>query len=151
MHSFVRLFTRTRVPTKPSRSFSPQTKVIANTMASATGGVTAALYAATFSAPTQSSAAPEDAKNLTHHNKHGKGFINPWASWTEASPWSIGYEIIRLVTPPLHLHARSTNTPPVAALKAPATSQTSHHQPSPSSSQTSSHPVSVMMPSAQLG
>lgn len=99
MRSFLRFFTRIRVSAKTSKPFSPRTKTIANTMASATGGVTAALYAATFSVPTQSSTAPEDAKNLTHHNKHGKGFINPWPSWMEASPWSIGYEMIRLVTP----------------------------------------------------
>jgi N-acyl-phosphatidylethanolamine-hydrolysing phospholipase D len=43
-------------------------------------------------------AAPDDVGAKSHHVKGGRGFTNPWASWTELSirqiAWMmIGYEI----------------------------------------------------------
>jgi N-acyl-phosphatidylethanolamine-hydrolysing phospholipase D len=51
-------------------------------MASAT---TSALLHATVSSPGAKSAQPSDIQNKQHHNKHGKGFVNPWDSYIERS------------------------------------------------------------------
>lgn len=45
----------------------------------------AALYATVISASQFTSAVPEDAKDLAHHAKGGKGFLNPWDSYREMS------------------------------------------------------------------
>lgn len=43
----------------------------------------AALYAAIAAPLNATAAVPEEAKELRHHLKNGKGFINPWDSWHE--------------------------------------------------------------------
>lgn len=45
----------------------------------------ALLYATTISASQVTGAVPEDAKELAHHAKGGKGFLNPWESYNEMS------------------------------------------------------------------
>ncbi|MCJ1231539.1 hypothetical protein MMC12_008216 [Toensbergia leucococca] len=49
----------------------------------------AALYAATISSSAVTGAVPEEAKELRHHLKDGKGFINPWDSWKNMASYSI--------------------------------------------------------------
>jgi hypothetical protein len=46
----------------------------------------AGLYAV-VSNPAQIAAQPEDARDKKHHLKNGKGFTNPWESYTELSIW----------------------------------------------------------------
>lgn len=46
---------------------------------------TSALLHATVSAPGAKSAQPSDIEEKRHHNKHGKGFVNPWDSYIERS------------------------------------------------------------------
>ena len=46
-----------------------------------------ALYAAVVSPAQLAGAEPEDAKELRHHLKGGKGFHNPWASFQDRSPF----------------------------------------------------------------
>ena len=53
----------------------------------------AVLYAASVSMSPNASAVPEEAKELRHHLKDGKGFQNPWDSWKEQS----GPQIARAV------------------------------------------------------
>ena len=54
------------------------------------GGMgSAALYACSMSPPTNLGAVPEDSKAKAHHLKDGKGFTNPWPSWTEKNPAAI--------------------------------------------------------------
>jgi hypothetical protein len=43
----------------------------------------AALYASVISASQVTGAVPEDAADLRHHLKHGKGFRNPWDSFVD--------------------------------------------------------------------
>lgn len=45
----------------------------------------AVLYATVVSASQLTGAVPEDAKDLAHHAKGGKGFLNPWESYREMS------------------------------------------------------------------
>jgi N-acyl-phosphatidylethanolamine-hydrolysing phospholipase D len=49
----------------------------------------AALYAAVTSPTALTGAAPEDAPELRHHVKNGKGFINPWDSFVELGSFKI--------------------------------------------------------------
>lgn len=57
-------------------------------MSSVAGGVTAVgsagLYAV-VSNPAQMGARPEEAAQKSHHLKNGKGFVNPWDSYRDAS------------------------------------------------------------------
>ena len=55
-------------------------------MASAT---TSALLYATVSSPGARSAQPSDVQEKRHHNKHGKGFLNPWDSYIERGPMEL--------------------------------------------------------------
>ncbi|KAF2761375.1 Zn-dependent hydrolase/oxidoreductase [Pseudovirgaria hyperparasitica] len=48
-----------------------------------------ALYAAAISSSQLTKAIPEEAKELRHHQKNGKGFLNPWKSWNEQSAFKI--------------------------------------------------------------
>lgn len=48
-------------------------------------GIGAGLYAA-VSNPAQILSQPEDAAAKAHHLKNGKGFTNPWDSYTELGP-----------------------------------------------------------------
>lgn len=48
------------------------------------GPLTSPLLNAIVSAsPTAPDAAPENAKDLAHHRKNGKGFVNPWDSFVD--------------------------------------------------------------------
>jgi len=47
----------------------------------ASASTSATLYAAVTSPAQITGAEPEDAKELKHHLKHGKGFQNPWDSY----------------------------------------------------------------------
>lgn len=49
------------------------------------GALTSQLLQATITSPTTASAQPSEAQEKRHHNKHGKGFINPWDSYIEQS------------------------------------------------------------------
>jgi hypothetical protein len=54
-----------------------------------------ALYASTISAPQTMGAVPDDSKELAHHLKGGKGFINPWESFSQDKPgWQIAKAMI---------------------------------------------------------
>lgn len=53
------------------------------------GTTSAALYAAVTSPAQATGAEPEDAKELKHHLKGGKGFVNPWESYKEMSVFQI--------------------------------------------------------------
>ncbi|KAK5140559.1 hypothetical protein LTR04_002948 [Oleoguttula sp. CCFEE 6159] len=53
------------------------------------GSVSAALYAAVTSPSQAAGAVPEEAKELRHHLKNGKGFVNPWESYRESTAWQI--------------------------------------------------------------
>ncbi|OBT72444.1 hypothetical protein VF21_08243 [Pseudogymnoascus sp. 05NY08] len=76
-------------------------------------GVALAAYTVSASVPIQAADAPTDAKNKTHHNKSGTGFINPWESWKPLAPLQIVSNIIwrrisgiantPVLTPPLTL------------------------------------------------
>ncbi len=54
----------------------------------ASASTSALLYATVVSSQGQG-LVPEDAKELRHHVKNGKGFINPWESYRERSAWEI--------------------------------------------------------------
>jgi N-acyl-phosphatidylethanolamine-hydrolysing phospholipase D len=67
-----------RLLSSTKRTFSTS-----SVMASAT---TSALLYATVSSPGARSAQPSDVQEKRHHNKHGKGFVNPWDSYIERGP-----------------------------------------------------------------
>lgn len=55
----------------------------------------ALLYTASVSSPQVAQAVPQDAKELRHHVKGGKGFINPWSSYRENMPgFQIGFTML---------------------------------------------------------
>jgi len=59
------------------------------------GSMTAAvLYACSVTPPTSLAAVPEDSKDKPHHLKNGKGFINPWDSWRDFTPWGMAKTMI---------------------------------------------------------
>ncbi|KAK5733647.1 hypothetical protein LTR17_009500 [Elasticomyces elasticus] len=51
---------------------------------------------AIVSSPTTPSQQPADIAAKAHHNKHGKGFVNPWPSYVEQSGLQIGAKILRM-------------------------------------------------------
>ena len=64
------------------------------------GSATSAALAALVTSPTQATGAvPEEAQELRHHAKEGKGFINPWESYRDFSGPKIGGQILwRMIT-----------------------------------------------------
>lgn len=68
----------------------------------------AALYAAVSSSSSGYSV-PKDVKALNHHNKEGKGFINPWDSYTELSAREIVSILLGLVAPLAYNFATCTD------------------------------------------
>jgi hypothetical protein len=80
MRAFIRsLFRSFKKPSyPPSRSFSESSRMSSSATA-------AALYAATVSTSQMTGAVPEEAKENRHHLKDGKGFTNPWDSWSNMS------------------------------------------------------------------
>ena len=78
---FLHLFAFTRRRTSKSaysRAFNTSTKV-------SSMNTSAALYAVTVSAASNTAATPEDAKDKKHHLKDGQGFTNPWDSYRHES------------------------------------------------------------------
>jgi hypothetical protein len=55
-------------------------------------GIGAGLYAAVTN-PAQIAAQPEEAAQKAHHLKNGKGFTNPWDSYTELSAFQVIWSI----------------------------------------------------------
>ncbi|KAK3679390.1 hypothetical protein LTR78_000951 [Recurvomyces mirabilis] len=53
--------------------------------------MTSTLLHAVVGSPTAPSAQPSDVANKVHHNKNGKGFVNPWPSYVERT----GMEMFR--------------------------------------------------------
>lgn len=51
---------------------------------------------AVVTSPSTYSAQPSDAKDKAHHNKNGKGFVNPWPSYKDWQPWSIFMAMAKL-------------------------------------------------------
>lgn len=76
--------TRLYAPTKRTRLFTSTRRAFGTTSAMASATTSALLYA-TVSSPGAKSAQPSDAQEKRHHNKHGKGFVNPWDSYTDRS------------------------------------------------------------------
>ncbi|OAL43587.1 Metallo-hydrolase/oxidoreductase [Pyrenochaeta sp. DS3sAY3a] len=81
------------------------------------GSVAAALYAV-VSNPAQVGAVPEDAQDKKHHLKHGKGFVNPWDSHVELSPFELfkGFLGRKLSGKANH----PDTTPPTVAVRKPS-------------------------------
>jgi N-acyl-phosphatidylethanolamine-hydrolysing phospholipase D len=63
----------------------------------------AGLYAVVTN-PAQVGAKPEEAAELRHHLKHGKGFVNPWDSYKDVSPWKLLPQMLWYVHAPIILH-----------------------------------------------
>ncbi|KAI9810888.1 MAG: hypothetical protein M1827_005747 [Pycnora praestabilis] len=78
----------------------------------------AALYAATISPASITGAVPEEAKELRHHLKDGKGFDNPWESWRNMAGPKIGWAMVRRR---MSGQAKTVNTdPPTVPVRKPA-------------------------------
>lgn len=76
----------------------------------------AALYAA-VSMPMKAAAEPEEAKELRHHIKDGKGFANPWDSYTEFTGLSIMRKILgRMISGKMN---RPDTSPPTVPIRKP--------------------------------
>lgn len=58
--------------------------------------MTSAMLNAVVSNPSTFSAQPADAKDKAHHNKNGKGFINPWPSYKDWQPLDIMWTMIKM-------------------------------------------------------
>ncbi|KAF2865985.1 beta-lactamase superfamily domain-containing protein [Massariosphaeria phaeospora] len=87
---------------------------------SSVGGMgvgSAALYAV-VSNPAQMGARPDEAEEKKHHLKNGKGFINPWDSFKDFSPLSIGLQLIaRKLRGDVHV---PDTTPPTVPVRKPS-------------------------------
>ena len=62
-----------------------------------TGGTATALLTATVAHAPRRGAEPEEAKDLRHHLKDGKGFVNPWDSWRELDTLTILWGLLKSV------------------------------------------------------
>ncbi|KAH9844808.1 Beta-lactamase superfamily domain [Teratosphaeria destructans] len=51
--------------------------------------MTSTMLSAVVGSPAIASATPSDVTEKAHHNKHGKGFINPWDSYKDWKPMDI--------------------------------------------------------------
>ncbi|KAF9696916.1 hypothetical protein EKO04_005087 [Ascochyta lentis] len=79
-------------------------------------GISAGLYAA-VSNPSQIAAQPEDAAAKAHHLKNGKGFTNPWDSYTELNPFQMMWGILsRKITGKAN---KPDTTPPTVPVRTP--------------------------------
>ncbi|KAI6841224.1 Zn-dependent hydrolase/oxidoreductase [Hortaea werneckii] len=58
--------------------------------------MTSAILNAVVSSPQTASASPSDISAKAHHNKHGKGFVNPWPSYEDFTPWKIVLKMLRM-------------------------------------------------------
>jgi hypothetical protein len=61
---------------------------------SSTGAVVG-LLTASVSDPAQPKGKPEEAAELRHHLKNGKGFVNPWDSWREMEAPKIVWALLK--------------------------------------------------------
>ncbi|PSN67471.1 Metallo-hydrolase/oxidoreductase [Corynespora cassiicola Philippines] len=86
-HSSSASSSKTRFWRTPRFSSSATVRMSSIT-ATAAGIGSAGLYAV-VSNPAQVGAQPEDAADKKHHLKCGKGFTNPWDSFTELTTWQI--------------------------------------------------------------
>ncbi|KAK0117743.1 hypothetical protein ONS95_012070 [Cadophora gregata] len=93
MRSFFRSILRRRpLKTTTGSTPPPQNPIVTRAMS---GGMTAAvIYAASVSSPKALGAVPEDSATKAHHAKDGKGFVNPWPSWVDFNPVTIGGTMI---------------------------------------------------------
>jgi len=64
-----------------SRSFQTSGKM--------SSALTSALLNATVGSPATAGAQPHEVTEKKHHNRHGKGFVNPWDSYLERSAWEM--------------------------------------------------------------
>ncbi|UPX14123.1 uncharacterized protein EKO05_0004614 [Ascochyta rabiei] len=79
-------------------------------------GISTGLYAA-VSNPSQIAAQPEEAAAKAHHLKDGKGFTNPWDSYTELSPFQMIWGIFsRKITGQTN---KPDTTPPTVPVRTP--------------------------------
>lgn len=58
--------------------------------------MTSAILNAVVSSPQTASASPSDTSAKAHHNKQGKGFVNPWPSYEDFTPWKIVFKMLRM-------------------------------------------------------
>jgi hypothetical protein len=65
----------------------PNSSQFHTTAKMASASTAAVLYTSVISASQLLGKQPEDAEELKHHVKGGRGFINPWPSFTDHSPW----------------------------------------------------------------
>ncbi|KAI9685337.1 MAG: hypothetical protein M1820_010818 [Bogoriella megaspora] len=78
---------------------------------------TSALLYATVSSPGQAGAKPENAKDLEHHLKDGKGFRNPWESYRE---WAVFAILKTMIWRQLSGAAHKPNTTDVVPVVKPS-------------------------------
>ena len=64
-----------------------------------TSGTVAAALTATVSETPRWGVSPSDAKSKRHHLKDGKGFTNPWDSWTELDPSKLLMALVKYAAP----------------------------------------------------
>ena len=67
---------------------TPQFSTTAKMSSIGGAGLGAGLYAV-VSNPSQVLSQPEEAAAKAHHLKNGKGFTNPWESYTELTPFTM--------------------------------------------------------------
>jgi len=73
--------------------------VIQTAQLHSSGRMSSPIFEAIISAtPATGSSVPANASDLAHHNKNGKGFINPWSSWRDQNGPAILFEMIMYVT-----------------------------------------------------
>lgn len=86
-------------------------------------GLGAGLYAV-VSNPSQVLSQPEEAAAKAHHLKNGKGFTNPWDSYTELTPFTMLWGLFMYASPSSLLRI-STNAH--AGARSQANEQARHH------------------------
>ena len=80
--------------------------------------IMSALTSAVVSSPNTLSASPSDVAGKAHHNKHGKGFVNPWPSYIERSGPRLGLMMLwRLLTGKFK---SPDTTPPTVPIRKPS-------------------------------
>ncbi|KAK0662388.1 N-acyl-phosphatidylethanolamine-hydrolyzing phospholipase D [Lasiodiplodia hormozganensis] len=83
----------------------------------ASASTSAVLYATVVSASQLTGAVPEDASDLAHHAKGGKGFVNPWDSYREQSvPQILGALLWRQISGNAN---KPDTTPPTVPIRQP--------------------------------
>lgn len=128
----------------------PQFSTAAKMSSIGGAGIGAGLYAA-VSNPGQIAAQPEEAAAKAHHLKNGKGFTNPWESYSELSALQIFWGILSYVSLSAMLRALANDWTAVRS-RARRINQILHPRLSPSahlpSSPPARHPSSALHGSA---